>query len=191
MFYADYNDMQFQQFINATTVIGDAASATLQGVEAEALAHVTSRLTVNLAYAYLDAEYGAFAPGKIPVDGATGQFRVLDGHPLPNAPENSVNLNVTYRQPMPSLGGELIADANVHWQSRTYEDPLAFETESQAPYSISNFRLGDGLEVSAFVNNAFDEDYYVNIIRTSSFLGGPYGVAGAPPTFGVEVKINR
>lgn len=91
-FKYDYSDLQVQDSVGQSTIIRNAGSADIKGIEFDTAARVTNAFEVNFAVSWLDAKFGDFAlaepnrpviynpftPGVAPVaapliDPATGQ----------------------------------------------------------------------------------------------------------------------
>ena len=59
-FYYDYTDLQVQDSVGQSTIIRNTGSATIKGIEIEALARPTSRLELEVGFSWLNAEFGSF-----------------------------------------------------------------------------------------------------------------------------------
>jgi len=107
LFQGDYEDVQVSSFEGSGFVVGNAAESEVKGFEMDFDVAVTDTITVNGAFAWLDAEYKDFPGGPCRVDdkldgscsAATGG-QDLSGTSLQFAPETSGNLGITYRTGM-------------------------------------------------------------------------------------------
>lgn len=93
VFNYDYEDLQLQGPLeegSPVRVTTNAASTTLNGLDLEIKALITESFTIDLTYAYLDAEFDDYEQnlGTVLLD-----FR---GTRLPQAPEHKLNLVGTY-----------------------------------------------------------------------------------------------
>src|SRR5918995_1619679 len=93
-FYYDYTDLQVQDVEGNNTVVRNAATAVIQGLELETTALLGTAVELDLAATYLDSEFrdSCLADPKHPLPqpqpGCTGPSqRNLDGLQLPRAPE--------------------------------------------------------------------------------------------------------
>ncbi len=59
-FTSEYEDQQVSTFVGLGFVVANAASTEISGFELDAAWAVTEKLTLNLAFGYVDGEYGSF-----------------------------------------------------------------------------------------------------------------------------------
>lgn len=129
IFDYDYEDLQLQGPLeagNPTRVTTNAADTSLNGLDLEIKALITEAFTLDLTYAYLDAEFEEYAQDL----GAT--ILEFAGTSLPQAPENKINLvgNYTVATDLGDLGFRL---------GITYTDDLLLVQEA------SNVDPGTGI----------------------------------------------
>lgn len=126
-----------------------AGSARSRGVEASANGAVTDRISVSVAYAYIDARFR---------DNAT-----LAGRTVPNVARHSLNLWGHY-----AWNDQWTSGAGVYAQSRRFADTA--NTTAMPGYARVDLtqtwrrRLGEGqgLELQVAVRNLFDRRYFVS-----------------------------
>ena len=102
-FSSTYEDVQVSTFDGtAGFVVGNAAESEVQGIEADVLYRATEEITLNGAFAYMDATYKSY-PGAgcnvaqvIANGGPTGCTQDLTGKQLQFAPEYTANVGITY-----------------------------------------------------------------------------------------------
>ena len=102
-FSSTYEDVQVSTFDGtAGFVVGNAAESEVQGIEADVLYRATEEITLNGAFAYMDAKYKSY-PGAgcnvaqvIANGGPTGCTQDLTGKQLQFAPEYTANVGITY-----------------------------------------------------------------------------------------------
>lgn len=190
-FFIDWKDVQ----VNASRLIvedgelrsvqgvSNGAKATSKGLELQIEARPVPQLELGLGAGYLRSKWDEFAEAR------TG-FGVLNltGQPLPKAPKITLSADGQYNVP-------LAAD----WQGFlrvefAHEDKHYFDVNGTAgallgsrfPFEIPernvwNFRVGannDRYRIVAFVDNAFDDNYY-----TSTYDFGFTNGAGVVPSF--------
>lgn len=155
-------------------------------------------LTVDASLSYNEATYQDFRNAPCPVEVAATYassavcYYDLSGHQLDQIPKWSANLSSQYEH---SLGGDVTGYlvAQWSWKSSTYLAPSNSRYGLVDGYSITNFRvgarIGERYDVSAWVNNAFESEYFVNQI-TAQVGGGVRGYPGDPRTFGVSLKAK-
>ena len=182
VFYYDYTDLQVSTFLNNLTFITNAAEATVQGIEIEALAKATDRLELGLAVSYLDAEYDKFltAFGSqpcTPVPPATTCTRPLipfdaSGNRLINAPEWKVNATARYDIPL-GAAGSVVLFGQLSFQDDLFftqinEPEVGQEAITLLDARVAWFDATGTWEVAAYGKNLTDEEYFHNGVRFTS-----------------------
>ena len=171
--------------------VGDVLS---KGVEADANWRVSQNLTLTANGAYNDAKYRDYRNAPCPV-GVTGVCD-LTGKRVYQSPKWTAN-----------------AIADVHFETANGVKPYAvaryayrsgmFGTADDGPYTeipgygIAQFRVGalfkqGKYDLSAWVENAFDKKYYLNLSTTSIVGASAFAYAGqigAPRTYGLTLRI--
>jgi len=87
IFYTDYTDIQLNFQEEASPVLRNAGSATLQGIEVEAQAVFAGGFGFTFAGGYIDAEYDEINPLVIGITTASA---------IPKTPEYKINVGPTY-----------------------------------------------------------------------------------------------
>jgi len=171
--------------------VGDVVA---KGVEADATWRVAPVLTLTANGAYNDAKYSDYHNAPCPV-GVTGTCD-LTGARVYQAPKWTAN-----------------AIADVHFETASGVRPYGiaryayrsgmFGTADDGPYTripgygIAEFRVGavfkqGKYDLSAWVENAFDKKYYLNLSTTSIVGASPFAFAGqlgAPRTYGATLRV--
>jgi iron complex outermembrane recepter protein len=199
-FKYNYSDLQVQSLIGPGLVsIGNAASAGAKGIEAELTAKPTPawRLTTNLTY--LSATYRTFAAASVPqalvpfvssspdYNAATGTFNA-SGKTLDAAPRYTAFVAAQHDWDLGNQGS-IYSRAEYHWQDRVYFDPSNASVMSQGAYGLVNLFTGyntaDGLwQTQLYAKNVADKGYFISIAANGV---APFGLVGAPRTFGIQV----
>ncbi|WP_414980203.1 TonB-dependent receptor [Congregibacter sp.] len=168
-FFYDYQNVQIS-FVDETSTVStvNAAEAENYGAELELTYAMTETLTVDLFATYLSAEYkefinGDYANGFTPTD--------LSGNTLPNAPEYTFKLGVTYQT---ALGdGNLRVRGEGYYQDDVYFTEWNRSDAFQEGYGLINanadYSFGpDGrLMLSLWGRNLSDEEVISNNIITA------------------------
>ena len=194
-----HKDIQLSIFTAAgaaASVIRNAASARIQGLEFEAVARPADTLTINASLALLDAKYLSYIDGGVDVS---------DNRAFPHAPKRTASLGIDWR----ALEGDwgrlnLIADVSHVSAYFTFPYPLRVPTPSdQSAYNsrsrgrtivnvralVSEVKLGGTkLEIAGFVKNLTKESNPSNFIDFGPGFGGlTLGYFPDPRTFGVTI----
>ncbi|TGX50223.1 TonB-dependent receptor [Sphingomonas gei] len=186
-FDTDYTDLQAQSIEalpggTSNFRLTNVGGLNTKGLEFELAARATRDLSFNGAATYLDATYTSFptaqcyvlqtaAQGCIP--GAPASQN-LTGTRAVQSPKWKASAGAEYA---PSLGRNLngVVQASWQYQSSLYfvaRDPQAF----QPGFSVFNFGLGvrdhdRRWEATAFVNNAFDKQYFQSLVNSAGNYG--------------------
>lgn len=193
-FYYEYEDMQVNAFVNATSRITiNAASSTVRGLELEVQAAPIDGLNILVSGAYLDAKYSDFpgAPAFTPRTASpwgmvASQFNAK-GNDLPNAPEFTGTLSVTYQLPL--LGGDLSMNGTLYHNGGYY-----FDTENrlkQEQYQLLSasvtWKSRHDFSVSLWGNNLTNEEV---LAAANPTIGGDSLTPRPPRTYGVRLGVE-
>jgi iron complex outermembrane receptor protein len=202
-FKYNYRNLQVESLVNATSIaIGNAATASTKGLEAEINVKPTPnwRFTSNLTL--LNATYASYPDAAVPAtlqsyvaglpqfNAATGTFNASGNH-LDAAPHVTASL-AAQRSWNVHQGSTVYARGEYYWQDRVYYDPTNLAVQSQGPYGLINMYIGynttDGLwQVQLWGKNLADRSY---IIAAAANGLGPSGLIGSPRTFGARLTRN-
>ncbi len=146
--------------VNAAQTIRNISDSDIQGLEIDAAWRVSDNFSVDASFGLIDSEVKRSS--FLGVGGVD-----LVGNQLNLNPENTFNLGLTYRT---SGSGSLGGFARLDY-ARIGE--LFFAPENWAPrdvVNLVNFRAGiisqNGWEVTGWVKNALDEDYFNELFNT-------------------------
>ena len=204
-FYEDITDAQVQ--VNAvdsqntaqggfSTVVQNAAEATVIGLETELVVLLAQGLDISAGYGYTDAEYDEF----IAFDPNTAaKADISDDRAFEFTPRNSYNLSLNYTFPRFTDNGSLRARLDWSGQSSMYVTPKISGNSDlkQETYDVLNARIafedvavGDNsLGVALWVKNLNDEEYKIGGYEVP---GGAMGSVGSsqwaePRTYGLDI----
>lgn len=189
IFYNDTKNDNIQQFAlvglnGITSQIRDIDTESY-GLEIQARHDITSRWMVEGTVALLEAKAVSFTPGTI----ASPAIPV--GNALPYAPDTSFSLATQYTAPMPFLGRQGDFSARLEF---SYVGERAANIENSlflSSHGVFNARVGwqsDNLEIYAFAENLFDENYQETGFLLSPALVGV--VPGRPRKVGLGVTVG-
>ncbi len=205
MFYSDYQDMQVtvQRAVAAgvASQVLNAADATVQGFELEAITQLTRNFSINASLGFVDASFDSveyFNPNTQQIEDVSNLWSFA------NTPETSANIGFMYEVPN-LMGGDLVWSGNVAYRSETqiFEVPSMLD---MGAYSLANTSLmwysqSSHWQVGLHVKNLFDKEYRLagyNFAAprdaqgtiTGAGLGGEdtiVGYYGAPRTVSLTV----
>jgi len=187
----EWSNFQFAYLgINSLTIVQNAPSARILGVESSVEWRVTSGFTVSAAGSYNDAELTADfctdANGNV-IHGACGTNPVLapKGQQLAFTPK--FKGNITARYTFPVMGWDGHVQASVVYQ--TARLPAVFSADNanlgtMPGYATVDLSLGaehDKSSVELFVKNAFDERGQVDRFTPCTTSVCAPGYPGVPP----------
>jgi iron complex outermembrane receptor protein len=191
-FYYDYKNLQVASYTSTGSILKNAASSEIYGLDAKLTGRVTDGLTVTIAGAYTHARYKKFpeaagyiwdpATGVVPVSVDASGFSVL------RTPDFSGNINVDYKTDL--MGGQLALSGLYSYQTRVYFD--AIEYAHQKAYGTLNLRAewtdpSDHVTFGIFGNNVTDTNYISSVLPNTAYFGQTFG---DPATYGAEVKFR-
>lgn len=197
-YVSTYEDVQVSTFDgNAAFVVGNAAESEVQGIEADVLFRVSEEITLNGAFAYLDATYKSFpgagcnlAQSLVTPRGCTQD---LSGKPLQFAPEYTANVGINYQTEM-SSGMVLSAGLDYNWSDDVVIGADLDENLIQESFGKLNARIAltsdDQWQISLVGKNLTDE---ATFMWGNDIPLGPQGFNGSyfklidPPR---SVEIN-
>ncbi len=199
LFYMDWTDMQV---LSGLTLLDpdtglpifllstdNAASASSSGFELEFRALLGDRFQVGGGVGYLNAEFDKFPDALI-----FGQSYDLSGTRLPRAPKWTINADAQYDFPLSNNRQAFIrAEANYRSETipifdSTVKDGFPWRTPD---FSVWNLRAGvtsERYQVTGYVENVFDEQYFTGIDPTFGFAG--VMIRPAQRTYGVRLVVS-
>lgn len=198
-FWDDHKNIQLSVFDAtgaASSTVLNAASATIKGLELEAVVRPADWLTINGSLAYLDAEYESFIEKGVDVS---------DNRAFPHTPKYSASLGVDWRVAEGNWGRfNLLSDLSFvsKYNAFPYQlqqtDPTAqVAGDSESPgrvilnlrAAVSDIELGAAqFKLSAWVRNVTGEDAPSNFIDFGPAFGGLLlGYFPEPRTYGLTL----
>ena len=195
----------------------NAAKAAIKGVEFESTIIPNDNVQVSLFYSYTDASYSKFLlpeyisnylPPSPDIDLAGSQFAYT--------PQSKLGIQPRFRIPVDSSLGEPYVGAMLYWQSTEWFTDLgtlettcgafnpatyqclapAGQQPKQSPYFLANFRfdwnsvLGEPVDASFFVDNAFNKTYQVGANPYLHLIGTNASIYAPPRMWGVELRYR-
>ncbi len=133
VFFTDYSNVQIPGSVptyNAAGVVTgfagsltNAGKARINGLELEALAHVTSAFTVNAMYGHIDAKYKEWIVANGLTGSAAALVNIADSAEFQNTPKNTASVTGTYEWPLAVAGrdGALAWGNTFSYKSKTFQ----------------------------------------------------------------------
>ena len=191
-FYYDYQDLQIS-FVDASSVVStiNAAEAENYGAEFELTAGLGGGWTLDFYGTYLSAEYQEFFNGDY-----ANEFAITDlsGNTLPNAPEYTAKLGLTWQTEMGDglfrVHGEAYYQDEVYFTEWNRADAYQDSYEQYNANIDYEFGGGDWL-VSVWGRNLADEEVISNNIITAPLYDSLRVGSMLPPrTYGASLRFN-
>lgn len=188
-FLTDYDDKQeeviIQDGLTANTVVRNASTVEIKGLELEFAAQLTSALSMYANLGLLDSNYTDFM-ADINGDGTATDN---SGLKLRNAPETTFSLGADYVQPLSF--GELSVHYNYRWadeyQTVFNNHPLG-KVDALGMHNASiDLAFSENYRLSVYGRNLTDERY-ARVVIIPGFTH--FGQYNAPRTFGAEFTVN-
>lgn len=209
IFYNDFQDQQLQNGIVlsqeysgvGSTAIVNAGKSMIQGVELDGSLLLGDNLTLSASYAYLDTEVKELEDitARIIATGATpAALAAAEGDTLPYAPKHNFVLSANYRLPTQENIGDIVVGATyVYSDSMRASASTEYSPFSELPsYEIVNLHLNwnrvanSAFDLSLFVTNVTNEEYYVFANGNFSALESESALPGHPRMYGARVRYS-
>lgn len=201
VFQTDISDFQAQVQNAAVGVLrgylANAEKVRVRGAEFDVNAAVSDNFNVFAALAYTEGEYVSFPDAPAPLEGTGGPSPVdISGFRLPGISKWAGSVGAEYRTPARLLGreGDYFLAVDASYRSDFSSSATPSDYLNVQGYALANARVGfraaDGWDLSLWVRNIADKDYYELLSAVSGGSGLYVGQPGDPRTYGVTVKAR-
>jgi iron complex outermembrane receptor protein len=194
-FHTTYDDFQVQTAITTGPTIvfrkANVGELETRGIELESMTLLSERFSLMFNAAYIDAVVNEYEGAQCYRDQTEAQgcfagFQTVDGGELPNSPEWKYTVALQYEQGLSSLPFDLYANVLYVWQDEIQFGLTQAPATREGSYGLANLRLGlidknDRWEVTAFVNNVFDESYRSEMIDFGVLFGNTEALVHITP----------
>ncbi|HEY5712138.1 MAG TPA: TonB-dependent receptor [Allosphingosinicella sp.] len=196
--------------------LANADKVRTRGIELEVAARPVRGLSLYFNGAFTDARYIRFVDAPCPPElsggttatpanpaspaGTPGGFSPascdISGQWLPGVSRWAGSLGGEYALPQRLFGldGQVYFGFDGTWRSRFSSNPSRSAYTDIHGYALANLRVGfrtdNGWDVTAWVRNAFDKDYYEVLATQSGSTGLVVGQPGDPRTWGLTVRTE-
>lgn len=189
-FHMEYDNLQVNQVQGLVAAVDNAARATVDGFEVEAVLHATDSLRIEAAASWLDARFDEFTTE----DSARPALGTLDlsGNTLPGAPRYSASIGVFNDFVVPTgtltLGGRYDWKDDIHFSE--FNIPISSQEAAGKLDLFLNYRSDDDRwTASLFALNVGDEQVRANVVVVSALLGS-LGLAQYQPGRQIGVSLG-
>lgn len=193
-FHYDYKNLQVSRIIDTVsgpqTLISNAASSKIDGVDLEILFRPVPAVDLSIAYGYLDAKYDNYVFNQ-------GQNLVFDDTVLVRAPKHTLNLGAEGRIPVGD-DARLTLRADYAVLDTFYHEPgqgdnrfgSGIPLTTEPSYGLLDLRASlelGSLRLTAYATNVTNKNYR----RTVNALGSTVvGFAGQPRIVGAKASYS-
>jgi iron complex outermembrane receptor protein len=165
--------------------VGNAASAHVQGLEAEAAVIVNRDLRLRAFYSYIDPVYDSYIDNG--VDRSANEF--------PFVPRHQAGATADWVFARGASGDEFALNGNWSYRSGFFIEIINSPTTKTEGYSIFNASLrwdnirGTGISAELYARNLFDKEYNRGGFSVYTSIGTANVVRGDPRVIGVSVRV--
>ena len=192
-FHSIFRDLQVSAFNGEMYVVTNAADAISQGIELQGAWLISEYLVAGAAYGYLNAYYEEFRNG--PCIAGQGSSCDLTGRPLPNAPQDSGFINLTWDRPIFNWPVNFHLAVDAYYQGFIYFQTDLDPLDTRDPAWLYNARIGfhhpDAYwSLIATVVNVEGARDTVGSADVPIFEGAHFGGGGGGRTIAVEARFK-
>ncbi|MGV1683781.1 TonB-dependent receptor [Sphingopyxis sp. NJF-3] len=180
--------------------LANAGKVRTQGVEADFSIRPSERFRAYANGAYTDAKYVRFVDAPCPPELSGGSSSPpncdISGQRLPGVSKWALSYGAEVNAPAKLLGqdGQVYLGYDGSYRSNFSSNASASAYTWIDGYALSNFRAGfrteAGLDVYAWVRNAFDQKYLEQLFVGPGNTGLITGLPGDPRTWGGTIKAR-
>lgn len=183
-------------FVNGIT---NAATAKIDGVEADLLLQPIPELDLNANISYINAKYSGF------FDFSSSGARIdVSPSAFAGAPKVAISAGAAYTAALPGEAGDVVVRGDLYYQAKTnwsdsnynpttgIVDPLTYTKA----YTMVNGRvewrdvMGQPISVAVYGKNLTDVEYIASGTWLYRSFGFTAGYAGEPRTYGIEATYR-
>ena len=186
-FTMDYEQLQVFQLINLQLVAENADSATVDGIEIEAVYAVTEDLTLAGGYGNTDSKYDNY----VVTNPNTGTVVDNTGNQLARAPDETWTIALNYVAEMAG-GSELELNAGWAYTGDYFHEPTNDVRSFQESHSVVDAYIRYGApdnkwDLTVWGKNLNDELYVAHMINST--FGGAVEIYAPPRTYGATFNF--
>lgn len=184
LYYYDYDDYQAFVFSGSSGFVRNA-DAEFYGAELQLVSRPTDNLDLIVGLSWIDAEIAG-------LEVADGVFRDVEPAHTPELQFSGIG-RYTWLQAL--AGGDIAAQLDVSFTDDRFHNIRNFDAQRMEDYWLANARVSwasgdERWEVTAFVNNVFDERYVITGFDLATLCGCAEEAWGKPRWYGASVQYN-
>ena len=177
--------------------LANAEKVRISGAEIDANARLWSFLNVYGALAYTDGKYVTFTNAPVPLEETGGQsaFKDISGGRLPGISKWAGSLGgeaTTQGRFLGNVGNYFVA-ADGYYRSEFSSSASPSAYLNIKGYTLLNARAGfkatRGISAFVWVRNAFDKNYFEQLLPAAGNAGHYAAVLGDPRTYGITLRF--
>ena len=163
----------------------NAGKAVFEGVEFDGTVVPLQGLTLSYGAAYIDARYTSLAVPAIVLP-------FFQAQNFSGSPRWSYQGSVQYTLPIhPGIGGDIVANGDFYHIAKQYQGFALLPAYALADFSASWQQVaGQQLDLTAFVDNAFNKTYVNNVSLNAPGVGVYSGSYGPPRMYGLRLRYR-
>jgi iron complex outermembrane recepter protein len=179
--------------------LANAGKVRVRGVETDFSVRASDRFTAYASGAYTDHEYVRFVDAPCPPERSGGANSPpncdISGQWLPGISNWAASWGAEANLPASLLGrdGQVYLGYDASYRSKFSSSASRSQFLDVDGYSLHNFRAGfrtdNGLNLFAWLRNAFDQDYFEQLAVTPGSTGLVAGQPGDPRTYGATLAF--
>ncbi len=192
-FYTKFDDIQVSAFNGVSFVVKNAASATIQGLEWEAMFVPFMGLFLTANGAFTDGTYDDFTEGPCSAESGEDAPCDLTGRTLNNIPEVQVTLNATFDDQIFNLPFRVHAGWTAVYASESFLTRDLDPIDVRNAYWTHGARVGirgldENWHIMGFITNVLDVQELAGNNDVPTFRGSHFG--GRIPTTEFEIEAR-
>jgi iron complex outermembrane recepter protein len=168
------------------TLLVNVGKSQVSGIDLDGEFALTRSLSFTYAANLLDPR-----TVSLNVPASLVPYIAAGGIPFNNTAKRTFAGGARYQLPVPDNLGQVVFNADEY-----YTGPTMFTSTQLPPYAVLNTRLdwnnvqGHPLDLSLFVRNAANRQYYATPVASGAFLGLTTAIPGPPRMFGGEFRVR-
>jgi iron complex outermembrane recepter protein len=168
------------------TLLVNVGKSQVSGIDLDGEFALTRSLVFTYAANFLDPR-----TVSLDVPASLVPYVAAGGIPFNMTSKRTFAGGARYQLPVPDSLGQVVFNADEY-----YTGPTMFTSTVLPPYAVLNTRLdwnnveGHPFDLSLFVRNALNREYYATPVASGAFLGLTTAIPGPPRMFGGEFRVR-
>jgi iron complex outermembrane recepter protein len=168
------------------TLLVNLGQTQVSGIDLDGVFAVTKSLSFTYAANFLDPR-----TRSVDVSPSLAPYVAAGGIPFNVTAKRTFAGGARYELPVPDDLGQFIFNLDEY-----YSSPILYGTTVLPPYAVLNMRLdwnnveGHPVDLSLFVRNAANREYYATPVAAGTFLGMLSAIPGPPRMYGGEFRVR-